>query len=64
MRAEKIYFNSSMVRLKVDVKYNTTSAALIFQFLNGSIKRDLAISGNGSSALFQFLNGSIKRVDV
>ena len=38
LKAEKHYFNSSMVRLKeVDRKGNVQNS--IFQFLNGAIKR-------------------------
>ena len=55
-----MYFNSSMVQLKLSFVAANVANTIAFQFLNGSIKADGEYRIDHVSPLFQFLNGSIK----
>ena len=55
------YFNSSMVRLKGKKDPGCLISGIIFQFLNGAIKRSWSDVNSVRVAWFQFLNGAIKR---
>ena len=56
-------FNSTMVRLKVALRFITMQDVLKFQFHNGSIKRMIQAFYRTKIEKFQFHNGSIKGLD-
>ena len=58
---DEIYFNSSMVRLKVMKGFNVPGIERTFQFLYGAIKSGTPTSILSRKKLFQFLYGAIKR---
>ncbi len=60
-KKHQLRFNSKMVRLKAPLIMLLILAVSMFQFQNGSIKRENLIDSTFIALKFQFQNGSIKR---